>query len=73
MMFFITVTVESTEVMSIMLQELLKGILLECLTTMLLPCTSAQGIHIIAHLFVFCNSTLFDRVLICENLQFVNL
>ena len=64
MMFFITVAVESTAVMPIMLQELLKEILLEGLTTMLLPCTSVQGICIITHLFSFCNSTLVDRVLI---------
>lgn len=64
MMFFITVAVEATAVMSIMLQELLKEILLEGLTTMLLPCTSVQGICIITHLFSFCNSTLVDGVLI---------
>lgn len=64
MMFFITVTVKSTAVTSIMLQELLKEILLEILTTMLLPCTSVQGICIIAHLFAFCNSTLSGRALI---------
>ena len=64
MMFFITVAVEATVVMSIMLQELLKEILLEGLTTMLLPCTSVQGICIITHLFSFCNSTLVDGVLI---------
>lgn len=66
MMFFTTVAVESTEVMSTMLQELLKEILLEGLTTMLLPCTSVQGICIVAHLFAFCNSTLSHRVLIPE-------
>ena len=53
MMFFITVPVESTAVMSTMLQELLKEILLEGLTTMLLPCTSVQGKYIIAQLFGF--------------------
>ena len=58
MMFFITMSVESTDVMSIMLQDLLKEILLEGLTTMLLPCTFVQGIFIIAQLFAFCNSTL---------------
>lgn len=63
MIFFITVAVESTAVMSTMLQEILKEILLEGLTTMLLPCASAQGICIIAHLFHFCNSTLAWRVL----------
>lgn len=64
MIFFITVAVESTAVMSTMLQELLKEILLEVLTTMLLPCTSAQGICIIAHLFTFGNGTPPERVLI---------
>ena len=64
MMFFITVAVESTAVMPIMLQELLKEILLEGLTTMLLPCTSAQGICIIAQLFEKVNSALVWRVLI---------
>lgn len=66
MMFFTTLAVESTEVMSTMLQELLKEILLEVLTTMLLPCTSVQGTCILAHLFAFCNSTLSHRVLIPE-------
>ena len=64
MIFFITVAVESTAAMSIMLQELLKEILLEGLTTMLLPCTSAQGICIIAQLFEKVNSTPSERVLI---------
>ena len=64
MIFIITVAVESTAVMSIMLQELLKEILLEGLTTMLLPCTSAQGICIIVQLFEKVNSTLYCRVLI---------
>ena len=63
MIFFITVAVESTAVMSIMLQELLKEILLEGLTTMLLPCTSVQGVCIIAQLFEKVNSTLCCRVL----------
>ena len=58
MMFFITVAVESTAVMSIMLQELLERILLEGLTTMLLPCTSVQGNYIIAQTCVLRNSTL---------------
>ena len=66
MMFFTTVAVESTDVMSTMLQELLKEILLEGLTTMLLPCTSVQGACIVAHLFAFYNSTLSSRVLIPE-------
>lgn len=64
MMFFITVAVESTAAMSIMLQELLKEILLEGLTTMLLPCTSVQGICIVAQLFEIVNSTRLIRVLI---------
>ena len=66
MMFFITMSVESTAVIPIMLQELLREILLEGLTTMLLPCTFAQGFCIIAHLFIFCNSTLARRVLISK-------
>ena len=73
MIFFITVAVESTAVMSIMLQELLKEILLEVLTTMLLPCTSAQGICIIAQLFEKVNSALIRRVLIITKIynQFI--
>ena len=63
MMFFITVAVESTAVMSTMLQEVLKEVLLEGLTTMLLPCTSVQGNYIIAQTLVLCNSTLGLRVL----------
>lgn len=63
MIFYMTVAVESTAAMSTMLQEILKEILLEGLTTMLLPCASAQGICIIAHLFSFCNSTLAQGVL----------
>jgi hypothetical protein len=51
MMFFITVAVESTAAMSTMLQELLKELVLEVLTTMLLPCTSVQGTLIITQLF----------------------
>jgi len=43
MMIFTTVAVESTAAKSIMLQKLLERILLEGLTTMLLPCTSVQG------------------------------
>ena len=70
MMFFITVAVESTAVRSIMLQELLKEILLEGLTTMLLPCTSVQGICIIAQLFETVNSTLYCRVL--KSREFTN-
>ena len=58
MMFFITVAVESTAAMSTMLQELLKEIVLEVLTTMLLPCTSVQGTLIITQLFEKVNSTL---------------
>ena len=58
MMIFITVAVESTAAKSIMLQELLERILLEGLTTMLLPCTSVQGNYIIAQTLVLCNSTL---------------
>lgn len=58
MMFFVNMPVESTAVIPTMLQELLKEILLDSLTTMLLPCTSVQGLCIIAHLFGFCNSTL---------------
>lgn len=57
MMFFANMPVESTAVIPTMLQELLKEILLDSLTTMLLPCTSVQGFCIIAHLFGFCNST----------------
>ncbi len=65
-MFFTTVAVESTAAVSTMLQEILKEILLEGLTTMLLPCTSVQGKYSIAHAFAFCNSTLGPRVLKCE-------
>ena len=64
MMFFVTMPVESTGVIQIMLQELLKEILLESLTTMLLPCTSVQGFCIIAQHPHFSNSTLTRRVLI---------
>ena len=63
-MIFTTVAVESTAAESIMLQEILERILLEGLTTMLLPCTSAQGICIIAQLFEKVNSTPLERVLI---------
>lgn len=63
MMIFITVAVESTAAESIMLQEILERILLEGLTTMLLPCTSVQGDYIIAQICVICNSTLGRRVL----------
>ena len=63
MMFFANMPVESTAVIPTMLQELLKEILLDSLTTMLLPCTSVQGFCIIAHLFVFCNSTPWQGVL----------
>ena len=52
MMFFVTMPVESTGVIQIMLQELLKEILLESLTTMLLPCTFVQGNYIIAQISV---------------------
>ena len=65
MMFFITVAVESTAAMSTMLQKLLIEIVLEVLTTMLLPCTSVQGILIITQLFEKVNSTLVTRVLKC--------
>ena len=58
MMIFITVAVESTAAESIMLQEILARILLEGLTTMLLPCTSVQGNYIIAQTCVLRNSTL---------------
>ncbi len=64
MMFFITVAIESTAVMSTMLHEILSGILLDVLTTMLLPGTFVPGNVIITHLFEFCNSTLVQRVLL---------
>ena len=64
MMLFITVAVESTATMSTMLQEILKEILLKVLTTMLLPCTSVQGIYNVAQLFANVNSTLHNRVLL---------
>ena len=70
MMFFITVAVESTAVMSTMLQEVLKEVLLEGLTTMLLPCTSVQGKYIIAQLFEFRNSTPSQRVPNAEGFTF---
>lgn len=70
MIFFITMAIESMAVRSIMLQKLLQEILLEGLTTMLLPCTFVQGIYIIAHLFSFVNSTHIKRVL---NLQIVKI
>ena len=63
MMFFANMPVESTAVITTMLQELLKEILLDSLTTMILPCTSVQGFCIIAHLFGFCNSTPWQGVL----------
>ena len=58
LMIFTTVAVESTAAESIMLQEILERILLEGLTTMLLPCTSVQGNYIIAQTCVLRNSTL---------------
>ena len=63
MILIITVAVESTATESIMLQKLLEEILLEALTTMLLPCTDVQGSCILAQMFGFCNSTLERRVL----------
>lgn len=64
MMLITTVTVKSTATMTAMLQEILTGIILEGLTTMLFPCTSAQGKYIIARHPDLCNSTLEERVLI---------
>lgn len=66
MISFITVSVKLTEAMPIILQELLKEILLESLTTILLPCTSVQGIYIIAHMFSFDNSTRSHEVLLSK-------
>ena len=68
LMIFTTVAVESTAAESIMLQEILERILLEGLTTMLLPCTSVQGTSIIAHLFENVNSTQLMIVLIITNI-----
>lgn len=58
-MLYMCITVwgaESASIWSTMLQEVLSEILLESLTTMLLPCTLVQGNYIIAHLFDFRNS-----------------
>jgi hypothetical protein len=70
MMFFVIVTSKWSAVTSTMLQELLKEILLDGLTTMLLPCAFAQGTSIIAHMFEFVNSTLDLRVLISQIFTF---
>jgi hypothetical protein len=58
-MLYMCITVcgaESASIWSTMLREVLSEILLEGLTTMLLPCTLVQGNYIIAHLFDFRNS-----------------
>ena len=58
-MLFMCLTVpvaESASIWSTMLREVLSEILLDGLTTMLLPCTLVQGNYIIAHLFDSRNS-----------------
>lgn len=68
MMMFTTIAVEPTAAMTIMLQEILTRILMEVLTTMLLPCTSVQGKRIISYRAFVCNSTLLQRVLKMQKL-----